>query len=559
MFFSGQMGLLTVATVSQMSEAAVGSTDLGHLMTRLVLQLAIIMIAARLGGIVVQRWLRGPKVLGELVAGMIIGPYALGAASLPGWGPLFPLSGGALPVSPELYGIATIASITLLFLSGLETDLTTLLHYSIAAIVIGLGGLVVSFVLGDLCAVWFGFGESFLDPPALFMGTIATATSVGITARVLSEKRKMSSPEGVTILAAAVLDDVLGIVVLALVIGMAKAKASGGALDWGSIGFLAFKAIGFWIVFMVGGLLLSRRLTRVLKLLRSTETIAAICFGLALLVAGLSEMAGLAMIIGAYIMGLSLSNTDLVDELQTQLRGLYNFLIPVFFCVMGMLVDFRTMGGVLVFGFVYAVLAILAKIIGCGVPAWFMKFSVRGALRIGAGMVPRAEVALIIAGIGLSIGIIGPDVFGVAIMMSMLSTITAPPLLVKAFESGPGLRGEGRVLKERMVSAVIELPAVGLSEFLCSRITEAFRVEEFFVNRLHTDVPTWQIRKEDMVFTVMQEGSEIVLMMPVQHQYVARLIVLEELLALQDLLDTVKDMKSPDLMGSGLLTGAFDK
>jgi Kef-type K+ transport system membrane component KefB len=527
-------------------------------MTQLALQLAVIMIAARLGGVLFSRLVKGPAVLGELLAGMLIGPYALGAVEIPGWGAVFPLTGGEIPVSTELYGIATLASIVLLFLSGLETDLTTFMRYSVAGMVVGVGGLVFSFIFGTWCAVWFGVADAFTDPSALFMGTIATATSVGLTARILSEKRKMGSPEGVTILAGAVFDDVIGIVVLAVVIGMYKASVTGGQLAWARIGWLAAKAIGFWLILTAGGLLVARSLSRVLKLLRSNETIASVSLGLALLLAGISEMAGLAMIIGAYIMGLSLSRTDLAYELQGQLRGLYNFLIPVFFCVMGMLVDFSAMKGVVVFGLVYSALAVITKIVGCAVPAWFMKFSVRGALRIGIGMVPRAEVCLIVAGIGLSAGAIGPDVFGVAIMMSMVSTLVAPPLLIKAFEGGPGIRGKGRTVKERIVSAVLHMPSEDVAEFLASRITRAFRSEEFFVHRLHTDVPTYQVRKEDMSFTIVQEDANLIINMPVQHQYIARLIVLEEVLALQDLFDSVKQMKNPDAMGTDLLTGVFD-
>jgi Kef-type K+ transport system membrane component KefB len=292
-------------------------------------------------------------------------------------------------------------------------------------------------------------------------------------------------------------------------------------------------------------------------MLRSTETIAAVCLGLALLLAGLSEMAGLAMIIGAYIMGLSLSGTDLVNELQGQLRGLYNFLIPVFFCVMGMLVDFGAMRGMVLFGLVYSLLAIFSKIVGCWLPAWLLSFTPRGALRIGAGMVPRAEVALIVAGIGLSAGAIGPDVFGVAIMMSMMTTITAPPLLLKAFEGGSGVRGRRADKEDDEVSISLDFPHDDLAELLCQRIVRAFRDEEFFVHRLPTDVPTYQVRKDTMVFTMIRSGGTVRLNMPPAWQHVARMIVLEELLSLQDLLDSVKKMKSPDSMGTELMAGLF--
>jgi len=178
-----------------------------------------------------------------------------------------------------------------------------------------------------------------MDPAALFLGVISVATSVGITARILAEKRKMGSPEGVTILAGAVFDDVFGIVALAIVMGMAKVS-KGEGVAWGPICMIALKAIGFFVIVTALGLTFARKITTTLKRFKSKDIIVAICFGLAMLLAGLAEMAGLAMIIGAYIMGLALSRTDLAHEIEEHLEGVNNILVPIFFCVMGMMVDF---------------------------------------------------------------------------------------------------------------------------------------------------------------------------------------------------------------------------
>ncbi|NBC28705.1 MAG: cation:proton antiporter, partial [Spirochaetes bacterium] len=180
-------------------------------MTVLVLQLAVILISAKIIGYLFQRFLRQPRVLGELAAGMIIGPYALGQFFIPLIGqPLFPIGEGVLPVSPELYGFASVASIVLLFLAGLETDLPTFLRFSVVGSLVGLGGAAVAYAAGSGVAIWLFPGvDGFLHPVALFLGVLSTATSVGITARILSDKREMSSPEGVSILSAAVLDDVI--------------------------------------------------------------------------------------------------------------------------------------------------------------------------------------------------------------------------------------------------------------------------------------------------------------------------------------------------------------
>ncbi len=554
----------TVTNAVQLAAEAAGHAassghGITHMMMLLIVQLAVIIIFAKVGGFLFQRFLRMPSVLGELASGMLIGPYALGGAiDLPGMGILFSEHAG-FAASTELYGIATLASIILLFLAGLETDLAAFLRYSVVGSMVGLGGLAAAFVLGDLCAVlWPGNGiDSFMDPAALFLGVISVATSVGITARILAEKKKMASPEGVTILAGAVFDDVFGIVTLAIVMGLAKVESSGEGVAWGAIGLIAVKAIGFFVVVTALGLAFARKITGAIKQFRSREMMVATCFGLALLLAGLAEMAGLAMIIGAYIMGLALSRTDLAPEIEHHLQGIYNLLVPIFFCVMGMMVDFSAMKPVLVFGSVYSLLAIIAKVVGCGVPAWLMKFNLRGSLRIGLGMLPRGEVALIVAGIGLASGIIGQGIFGVAIMMTVVTTMLAPPLLVKSFDGGSGLRKEMAGTGEDIVSIDLELPSRDITEFLLNRFVRALQQEEFFVHHLHTDEPTYRVLKDDIAFTLLQEGNKLVINVPKANQHVARMILLEELLSLTDLLDSTKRMKSIGQMGTDLVNGLF--
>jgi len=532
------------------------ATDMAPLMLRFVMQLAVIIIAARLGGSLFQRFLRLPRVLGELSAGMVIGPYALGHLPLPGYGPLFEAPSGAIPVTPELYAVATLASVVLLFLTGLETDMATFLRYSFAGTMVGIGGVLFSFGLGVSCALWFGVAERALDPAALFLGTIATATSVGITARLLTEKRQSHSPEGVTIMAAAVLDDVLGIILLAVVVGLSRFQHTGDGVRWSEIGWIAAKAFGFWLVCTVAGLLSARRLSRLLKWSRTPATVASLALGLALLLAGLSEMAGLAMIIGAYIAGLALSRTDLVDFLQEQLHGVYELFVPVFFCVMGMLVDVGAMGGVLGFGLAYSALAFAAKVGGCGLPALLTGFNLRGAWRIGLGMLPRGEVALIIAGVGLSTGIIGNALFSVSIMMTMITTLAAPPLLIKALEGGSGIRGRDQRV-EPAHPLTLTFPSPDIAEFLLMRIVRAFRQEEFFVHRVRTEQVTYQIRKEELSFSLLQQGPEITLIASPSQQHVARLVLLEEILSLEDLLETSRKMEGLSALETRLVRDLF--
>ncbi len=409
-----------------------------EIIMHLVVQLGVILIAAKLAGEVAERFLKVPPVLGELVAGIIIGPYALGGISYFGLDPLFPKpeAAGGIPVSNELYSIAQIASVVLLFLVGLETDLRQFMRYAGPAFLVGLGGVVLPFLFGMYATVLFGFAESLADPRALFMGAIMTATSVGITARVLSDLGRLASPEGVTILAAAVIDDVLGILVLTIVVGISEA----GSVSAGEVGLVALKAFGFWLGLTGVAFLASGYIARLVGRLRVSGAAVAIGLALALLAAGLAESFGLALIIGAYSIGLALSHTEFGRRLGERMHGLYEALVPVFFVVMGMLVDVSAMRAAILFGVVISLLAIVGKVVGCGVPAFGLGFNLRGASRVGIGMLPRGEVALIIAGIGLARGVVDSELFGVAILMTIVTTLLAPLFLVQLFSRG----GSGR-------------------------------------------------------------------------------------------------------------------
>ncbi|MBU4203335.1 MAG: cation:proton antiporter [Acidobacteria bacterium] len=223
----------------------------------------------------------------------------------------------------------------------------------------------------------------------------------------------------------------------------------------------------FWIVLTVLGILFARKISRGLKWLRSNDAMAGMALGIALFFAGLAEMAGLAMIIGAYVVGLSLSQTDMSNELRERLHGVYQFLVPIFFCVMGMMVNFKALSKILLFGVIYTACAIIGKMVGCGVPALLAGFNLRGAVRIGAGMLPRGEVTLIVAGIGLSSGAIGQDMFGVAIMTLLIASVIAPPILIKSFEGGSGLRNQ-KLIREDESGCRIQLsfPSVHIADFI---------------------------------------------------------------------------------------------
>lgn len=448
---------------------------LTHLMVMVALQLAVIIASAKLVGEFFERVLKQPAVLGELGAGLIIGPYALGGIAFGNF-MLFPESHAALPgiipVDETVYAISTIASLILLFLAGLETDFKQFFKFALQGSLVGIGGVLGAFVTGDLLYAWW-YGASVMDPVALFMGTISVATSVGITARILSEKQKLDTPEGVTIIAGAVIDDVLGILVLAIVVAMATMGGGGdhqsaaGGVEWGEIGKIAASAVGFWVVGTGAAIALAKPIRSVLEKLKGPGVVAGCALALALLLSGLMEAIGhLAMIIGAYSMGLGFAKEKtFAHELERSLSGTANLLVPVFFCTMGMLVDFGAMRHALTFGIVFSLVAIVSKVVGCGAPTLLVKFNMLGAMRVGIGMLPRGEVALIVAGVGLAQGVINHEMFGVSIMMTLVTTVVAPPLLVKLFSSAsPGVLGEAGAAQSYDVAATAA--AAGQQRFM---------------------------------------------------------------------------------------------
>jgi len=495
--------------------AANGELGMTHRMMVLALQLGVILFVAKLSSGLFEK-MKLPGVLGEIAGGIVIGPYLLGTLPLLGLPHgLFPLTNG-FPISPELYGFCSVAAIVLLFNAGLDTDVRLFMRYSVAGSLVGVGGVVFSFVLGDLTAVCFSrllfdVPIGFLSPEALFLGVISTATSVGITARLLSGKGKIDSPEGVTILAGAVIDDVLGIVLLAIVMGMITASRATGSVDWGRIGVISAKAIVTWLAATVMGLVASHKISLLLKHFRDRRTIAILALGLALILAGLFEEAGLAMIIGAYVMGLSLSRTDICHLVREKIEPVAAFLVPVFFVAMGMLVDIRLICSprVLAFGGIYALVAVIAKVGGSGLPALACGFNALGAMRIGVGMLPRGEVTLIIAGIGLAAGVVGQDVFAVAVLMTLVSAVLAPPALLGL------LRGDRSGLKNpapgpREGPMRFTLPSADAVEVLSGRILDVFEDDGFFVHAIHRSAGIYQMRKDSSIVTFHRDGLDVV-------------------------------------------------
>jgi len=488
--------------------------NITEVVSELVLQIGIIILAVRLFGRLAKK-IGIPSVLGELLAGVVIGPYALGGISLPGFPHgIFPIAltqTHTLAVSTELYAFATVASIVLLFASGLETNLGLFLRYSVAGGLIGIGGALLSFIAGTFCGVII-FGSNFFDPRCLFLGVIACTTSVGISARTLSERKKMDSPEGVTILTAAVFDDVIWIVVLAVVLGIVSIMSGQSADGFSaqSILILAGKVFGIWLGVTIIFLLCSKILASFLKFFKDSFDFSVLALGIALILAGLLEKQGLALIIGAYIAGLSLSKTDIAPVVQERIRGLYEFFVPMFFAIMGMMVNIREFitPSAMIFCSIYTLVIICAKIFGCGGPALLLGFNGTGALRIGMGMIPRGEGALITCGIGLATGVLDNHLFSSAILTIFL-TIVVSPVLLGATLKIPRQGTRKTVKNEDSIQEEWHFESHEIAGLVMTNLLEELRNEGFYVQTMNIDEGLSQARKDDVSLFITEQAKSI--------------------------------------------------
>jgi Kef-type K+ transport system membrane component KefB len=385
--------------------------------TRVLLTLLIMLVAAKLMGELFER-LRQPAVAGEILAGVIIGP------SLLGW---------AAP-SEIISLLAEIGVIFLLFTVGLEIKPASIFKVGKQAAVVAVLGVVAP-LLGGWLLMW-AWGGTTIE--ALFVGTAMVATSVGITARVLSGMGLLDAPTARIILGAAVIDDILGLLVLAIVSSMAA-----GTVNYVEILTTAGLAIGFTaFVALVGAPVVTRVAPRVERM-RSGQGIFV--FGLVLCL-GLSVAAsyiGVAAIIGAFLAGMALAEAaEDNPKIHRQMSGVTEFLVPFFLVNIGMQLSlgvFRS-SSVILLSVLVTLVAIGTKLFGCGLGAF--KLGMRRAAQVGMGMVPRGEVGIIVAQIGLSLAVIGAELYGVVLFMAVATTVVAPPFLKLLYSSEVAARAK---------------------------------------------------------------------------------------------------------------------
>ncbi|WP_202912883.1 cation:proton antiporter [Deinococcus kurensis] len=369
-----------------------------------------VVLAAAVFGTVASK-LGVPAVVGQVLAGILIGPSVLNL------------------VRPDefLLSLAELGAVFLLFMVGLETRFRDLLSVGKEALLVAVLGIVFPLALG------FGFGlwQGQENVSALFVGTALVATSVGITAKVLQEMGVLDARFAQVILGAAVIDDILGLTLLAVVSGL----GAGESMSAGQVGLILGLSVGFVALVLALGIPLIRRFQpRLRNLSLSRMFNVAIVVGLG--VAALSTVAGLAPIIGAFLAGMVLAEVKDEVEFESKVHALESFLAPVFFVAVGLQLDLGVLGNttVIVAGLILTVLAVIGKVAGGLLGARSM--GGRQSLLVGVGMVPRGEVGLIVASLGLAAGVIGKQVYAEVLLMVLLTTVLAP-LVLRALAPRP--------------------------------------------------------------------------------------------------------------------------
>lgn len=373
-------------------------------------ELALIVLAIKvLGHLSIK--IGQPSVFGKLLVGVILGPSLL----------------NILHPNPLITELAEVGVILLMFLAGLETDVDEFKKVAFGSTTVAIGGVVLPFIGGIAVAMLYGYESSV----SIFVGVLLVATSVSISVQTLRELGKLKSREGTTILGAAVLDDVLGIIILSVVLGFVAGGAEAGAGGLAGIGFLLIKIIVFFALAVAIGYFILPKLLKWFNFLQTTETLLAFGVIVALLYGYGAELFGVAGIVGSYVAGLMLSLTSFREELSHKVESFsFPFFVPIFFVNIGLVANFKDMSmEVVILSLILTVVAILTKIIGCGLGAKVAKFNNNSSMVIGSGMVARGEVGLIVAMIGVDRGIINTDLFSTMVIVAIATTLATPPLL----------------------------------------------------------------------------------------------------------------------------------
>lgn len=379
-----------------------------------IIGVGILLFAAKLMAELFLR-LKLPIVLGELIAGMIVGPFALGGIQIADGKQI-------LQINDEIRILGEMGAIVILFMAGLEMTPKEFLKGGKAAFTVGTLGVVVPFFVGLGVFMLFGFDAL----QSMLIATALTATSIAISIQVLSEFGKIKTPEARLIIGAAIVDDILAIAVLSVVTSIAGSDGGIDNIDPMEVVITILQVLGFFaIMLIVAVVVIPKVITpRIWKAKGSVEGIATAAFFGA---AALAGSIGLSPIVGAFAVGMALSTTKVFEKIESYVGKIGLIFAPLFFAIIGAQVDLRAVDlNILMLSGVIILVAVTTKLFGCGLPAMYFLKSKSAGMKVGIGMISRGEVGLIVAGVGVTAGILTSEVYSTIIIMVLVTTIITP-------------------------------------------------------------------------------------------------------------------------------------
>jgi Kef-type K+ transport system membrane component KefB len=395
-------------------------TESSTIFIHVIISLSLLLFTAKIFAELFHR-IKLPIVLGELLAGIIIGPYALGGL------PLF--NGEPLVILDEtIKHIGELAAIVILFVAGLEITPREFLRGGASSFTVGALGVIVPFFVGYI--IFSLYGLEALE--TLLIATALTATSIAISIQVLTSLGKMQTKEARLVLGAAIVDDILAIAVLSVVLTMVQTGNT--TPDIMEITFLILKILGLFVTLLVGSIVIVPRILHRERLWKSQGSIEGITTAIFFGGAGIAALVGLSPIVGAFAIGMAVASTRLIKQVEEYVHKLQIIFAPLFFAIIGAQVDLRGINlEVLLIAGIMVSIAIVTKLLGCGLPSLIFLKDKSKAMRVGIGMVSRGEVGLIVAGVGATSGVLSGDVYTAIIVMVAVTTIITPIWLKKAY------------------------------------------------------------------------------------------------------------------------------
>lgn len=389
-----------------------------------LISLSVLLFAAKLFAELFNK-IRLPSVLGELLAGIIVGPFALGS---------FPIFDGKplVILNETVRQVGEIAGIVILFIAGLHITPREFLRGGVASFTIGACGVIVPFFLGYY--VFTIFGLEGLQ--SILIATALTATSIAISVTVLNELGRMQSKEAKIILGAAIVDDILAIAVLSVVVTMVQTgNLTPNIID---IIFLILKILGIFAVLLIGAIIIIPRIVNTERLWKAKGSIEGIVTASFFGASAIAAAAGLSPIVGAFSVGMAIASTKIIKRVEEYVDKLEIIFAPLFFAIIGAQVNLTGINlDVLFLSAIIIIVAIVSKLGGCGLPATIFLRNKSKAMKVGIGMISRGEVGLIVAGIGVSSGVLSPNIYTTVIIMVAITTLITPVWLKYAYRKEP--------------------------------------------------------------------------------------------------------------------------